>query len=693
MYVDTLSRKEYFENMPIFRYTGNWGGYLEGTSSTVSQDIAGNSSVIKVDVWIGMDSGWSIQFGNTYGNQVTVSCDGQSQTIAVGPLYLNGSKKHLGSVQFRVNHSADGTKSAGISLNSNMSNINYSNLSFGNASGSWNHGLTTIPRASSISFETGTIGSPLAISVKRAASSFTHTLRWAWGKRSGTIATGVGTSASWNIPMDFCNELPNNLSGIGTIFVDTYSGSTKIGTQSKQFRANVPSSVIPSFTGITLDDQNTIAKSLIPGNTFVQIMSNIKVIFNGARGAYSSTIKGFRAEVLKRNLAVTANGGTFGVMNFHGAATIRASVVDSRGRVSATKDVPITLLEYYAPVISIQVLRTRENPNVLQVLRTIKVAPLELGGVKKNSTKLDIEVARFGTTSFVADNGSAGGEWSTIFSLTNSGANLAGTYSSASSWTVRAKLSDKFTKSNPTIVSSDVGTEKVIHAYDKDGRFGAGKIPEFGPPGSVDIAGEFFSDGKKIQHYRLTSDIGGGLPNSFNHVDDIKTPGIWQIAANKPGNPFGVFSILECFKFHTSLECIQRVTTTSGFMAVREFGFDGVWRPWRFVAQSNSIPNKNNDHPNLINTGWISAGYSGSYYKQVGDLIGFRFKFRGNGSTMNVGTIPMLAPPQSYMQVVAKWSVGGNDNTHVQINRGTGGVNFLATQSGIDYEGQLIIMI
>ena len=107
--------------MAIFRYSGNWRSYLEGSSSTVSQNIANNSSVIKVDVWIGMDAGWSIEFGNTYGNTVTVTCDGQSQTLAVGPLSLNGSKKHLGSVQFTVGHTADGSKSAGISLSSNMS--------------------------------------------------------------------------------------------------------------------------------------------------------------------------------------------------------------------------------------------------------------------------------------------------------------------------------------------------------------------------------------------------------------------------------------------------------------------------------------------------------------------------------------------------------------------------------------------
>ena len=124
--------------------------------------------------------------------------------------------------------------------------------------------------------------------------------------------------------MDFCNELPNNISGTGTLFVDTYSGSSLIGTQSKTFEVNVPSSVIPTFTGITLEDQNAIAKSLITGNTFVQIMSDIKVTFNGAAGIYTSTIKGFRAEVLNKDIIITSNGGTLGPMNFNGTATIFA---------------------------------------------------------------------------------------------------------------------------------------------------------------------------------------------------------------------------------------------------------------------------------------------------------------------------------------------------------------------------------
>ncbi|MGQ7482944.1 hypothetical protein ACTGYX_12020, partial [Streptococcus suis] len=72
-----------------------------------------------------------------------------------------------------------------------------------------------------------------------------------------------------------------------------------------------------------------------------------------------------------------------------------------------------------------------------------------------------------------------------------------------------------------------------------------------------------------------------------------------------------------------------------------------------------------------------------------------KYDFTGNGSTMNIGSIPsdIWVAPQSYMLVIAKWSISGSDNSHVQINQGTGAFNVLATGNGIVYRGQLTIMI
>ena len=160
---------------------------------------------------------------------------------------------------------------------------------------------------------------------------------------------------------------------------------------------------------------------------------------------------------------------------------------------------------------------------------------MSFGGVNKNSTKLVFEVAPLGSTSFVADTGSAGVEWTTIFTLTNSEANLGGTYVSTSSWTIQAKLSDKFTASNPTIASTTVGTEKVINAYDKYGRFGVGKIPELGPAGSLDVAGNIYASDMFIAGKALRDiiyPIGAIYQSTVNTDPSTFIGGTWERFGN-----------------------------------------------------------------------------------------------------------------------------------------------------------------
>ncbi|MGF0112728.1 DUF859 family phage minor structural protein [Streptococcus sp. SGI.013] len=571
--------------MAVFRYSGNWRGYLEGSSSTVSQDIAGNSSVIKVDVWIGMDAGWSIQFGNTYGNTVTVTCDGQSQTIAVGPLYLNGSKKHLGSVQFRVGHNADGTKSAGISLSSNMSNISYSTLNFGNASGSWSHGLATIPRSSSVSVGSGVIGSAVTININRQSSSFKHTVRYHWGNKSGTIASNVDTSTTWTIPLDFANDIPNSTSGTGTIYVDTYSGSTKTGTQSTTLTASVPASMKPTFTGITLADHNTAAQSLIPGNTFIQVISNIKVTFNGGAGSYGSTITGYKAEIVGKNQTTNVNGGTLGIMNYNGTITVRASVSDSRGRWSDTRDVSVTVLEYFAPALSFSVARTGSTSSTLTVTRNARVAPLTVGGAQKNTMTLSFKVARLGTTTYTADTGSAAGSWTSLASLTNSQANLSGTYVANQSWVVIGTLADKFTQ---TEFAVNVATESVVFSYDRSG-VGINKIRE---RGALDVKGDIYANDKQIQQHQLTSNDGYIINDYYTDFDtNIKT-GIYHKGVQNntatPNAPSAVWGILQVYSANNGSQILQIYTERDSprrtFVRLRS---NSTWYGWEEYAKAN----------------------------------------------------------------------------------------------------------
>ncbi|HEP1833991.1 TPA: hypothetical protein VCA20_000116 [Streptococcus suis] len=673
--------------MAVFRYSGNWRGFLEGTSSTVSQDISGNSSVIKIDVWIGMDTGWNIEFGNTYGNTVTVTCDGQYQTIAVGPLYLNSSKKHLGSVQFRVGHNADGTKSAGIGLSSNMSNISYGTLNFGNASGNWVHGLATIPRSSSVSVGTGVIGSAVTININRQSSSFKHIVRYHWGNKQGTIASNVDTSTTWTIPLDFANDIPNATSGIGTIFVDTYSGSTKTGTQQVAFTASVPDSIKPSLTGFTLIDGNTAARTLIPGEQqFVQIVSNIAVHFGQATGTYGSTITSYHAEIVGKNQSTSQNGGSLGIMNYHGQVTIRARVTDSRGRTSNTIERTVTVLEYFAPAFNFSVERSGATSSTFSILRNARIAPLTVGGSQRNTMTLTFRVAPADSNNYTTDNGPASGTFTTLASLTNSLANLSGTYSSDKSWDVIGILEDKFTRSEFKI---KVSTEAVVFSYEKGNRFAVGKIVDTNlPGGSVESTGGYYLNGKPIQNHQLTENTGQAI-RAFSDWNNYVDTGFYMgdnILNQPPFDGQHPWKYVRTTK-HNSLYALQESVDFYGRSYSLRVKENGKWYPWKQLVMS--------DHPNLINTGWQSAGFPGTYYKRVGDILTIKYDFRGNGSTMNIGSIPsdIWVAPQSYMLIIAKWSISGSDNSHVQINQGTGGLNVLSTGNGVEYKGQITIMI
>jgi hypothetical protein len=392
----------------------------------------------------------------------------------------------------------------------------------------------------------GVIGSAVTININRQSSSFKHTVRYSWSGKSGTIASNVDTSTSWTIPLDFANDIPNSASGTGTIYVDTYSGSTKTGTQSTTLTASVPTNVKPTFTGVSLSDLNGAAQNLIPsGNTFIQVISNIKVAFNGAVGSYGSSITGYYAEIIGKNQSTSSNGGSLGIMNYHGTIKIRASVSDSRGRWSDTKEVSVTVLEYFAPALSFSIARTGSTSSTLTVTRNAKIAPLTVSGSQKNAMTLTFKVAQLGTTNFQVDSGPATGSWTSISSLVNSQANLAGNYLANQSWVVIGTLEDKFTRTDFMV---NVATESVVLSYDRSG-VGVNKIRE---RGALDVKGDIYANDQPIQQYQLTNNNGGplwfdGRPNVTN-VNLLDRPGQYYIDRTARGNPNGQWGHL----FHYS---------------------------------------------------------------------------------------------------------------------------------------------
>ncbi|HEM6529933.1 TPA: hypothetical protein U2E05_000845 [Streptococcus suis] len=563
--------------------------YLNVYIEPGAQNIAANTTVVN----------WRMTVSRT-GAYLTRNEQGDS-TLS---LDLNGGRVHTSNPRWRtsgeeflmasgsttVGHNADGTKSFPFSATFNPNNGLHGVITV-----SGNIGLATIPRSSSVSVGIGTIGSALTININRQSSSFKHTVRYVWGNKQGTIASNVDTSTTWTIPLDFANDIPNATSGTGTIFVDTYSGSTKTGTQQVTFTANVPESIKPTFSGVTLTDANGVARGLLSGNNFLQIISNIQVTFNGGAGTYGSTITGYKAEIVNKNQVTNSNGGTLGIMNFNGSATIRASVVDSRGRWSDTRDVTINVIEYFAPILSFTAQRTRQTPNIIQIVRNAKIAPITLSGSQKNIMTLTFKVAPLGSTSYTADNGSASGSWTTQHTLSNSAANMAGNYPANKSFTIIGMLSDKFTSVE---FSATVATESVVMSYDKDNRFAVGKIVDTNlPKGSIESTGGYYLNGKPIQQHQLTNVEGNTIYAYNTDVNTHVNNGTRWINPGCANSPFpSQYGWIETCRATTDIFQIAK-SWYGGWKVYRRHAIgykssngSATWYPWVEITPQTNHP-------------------------------------------------------------------------------------------------------
>ena len=588
--------------------------YLNVYVEQGSQSITANTSTVNWRMTVSRTGAYYTH--NHQGDStLSLNLDGRNVHYSYPTWETSGEEYTLASGSSTISHNADGTKTLPISCTFNPNNGLHGTITV-----SASLSLTTIPRSSSVSVSAGIIGNAVTININRQSSSFKHTVRYSWAGKSGTIASNVDTSTTWTIPLDFANDIPNSASGTGTVYVDTYSGSTKTGTQSTTLTASVPANVKPTFTGVFLSDLNGAAQNLIPkSDTFIQVISNIKVAFNGAVGSYGSSITGYYAEIVGKNQSTSSNGGSLGIMNYHGTIKIRASVSDSRGRWSDTREVSVTVLEYFAPALSFSIARTGSTSSTLTATRNAKIAPLMVAGSQKNSMTLTFKVARLGTTNFQVDTGPATGSWTSISNLVNSQANLAGNYLANQSWVVIGTLEDKFTRSDFMV---NVATESVVLSYDRSG-VGVNKIRE---QGALDVKGDIFADDKPIQQYQLTDNRGFGklIKQDFNSMTNT---GHWWIDGTSPNNPFGAWGMLEVFRPNpNSVEAIQRFTTSMGYMAVRENGFDNNWRPWRYLVQQSKSTN-NSDYVALLKsesnpTPWQNANLQNgwSHHRDYGNV-------------------------------------------------------------------------
>lgn len=555
-------------------FTGDYGPNLQlDLFSAWSIPIEGkNASLVNVQVIL-IANGYAAIYGS-YPRTLWINVGGIQEQVTVDVGISQGQVKPLLQKNYEIPHNPDGTKSINIST---AIDINIGG--YGVARAAFDLQLRNIARASKGGDVSATIGSPVNLTINRASDAFLHSIYVEYGtwKQSITGNT-VTTSYNWTPPMELCEQTPDSIKGEGSITYITYQNGREIGRDVRRLTLTVPDTVKPSVSSITVKDTNEKIAKFMKANTFVTILSNLKVDFGNATGAYGSTITKYNAFIVDKPYSAYTEEGIIGNVHYVGRAVVRATVTDSRGRVSEPKDIPVEFIDYYLPQISFDVKRVGANADQLQVTRNIKINPLTVYGQQKNTLKVSFKVAQFGTEAFVDDNGPANlPATTTISSMVNSIANLGGRYPADRSYIIIGTVEDNFTSSQYRV---EVATRSVVMSMDQSG-VGIGKVRE---RGVLDVGGDIYANNKPIQQLQLTKNNGNvhDIRYSIRDCNDARTSGFYVIKGTWDGtknSPTGRPGMLEVFNLNER-ESWQRYTTTSLESYIRFRRWDNTWAPW-----------------------------------------------------------------------------------------------------------------
>lgn len=238
---------------------------LEVTQS--SQSIAGNSSVLKWTLKMSCATQYYQNSSTTDAFKVSINGTAVYNTSKAISFSGKNTTVTISSGTITVSHNADGKKTVSLSFSYTPGRTASYYPSSMSGSGSMN--LTTIPRASSLSVTSGDDTKPgagnIVLSISRASTSFTHTVTWSCAGLSGTIGTGLTTSASWAVPIDIISKSPNASQTV-TFTCTTYNGNTNIGTSTVTATVGYyGSSTVSASSGTTIGNSKSFTISR--GNT------------------------------------------------------------------------------------------------------------------------------------------------------------------------------------------------------------------------------------------------------------------------------------------------------------------------------------------------------------------------------------------------------------------------------------------
>ena len=418
-----------------------------------------------------------------------------------------------------ISHDADGTKTFTLNVSVETSYTEGANANLNKYCMKWGKlnkkiTLPRIPRASEFTLPSSfKMGTSSTIKIDPYVSSFTHNIHYWFGNTSGSIGSNKTTSCDWAPSKNLAEQIPNSTQGTGTIRVETYDGSTLVGSKDKTFTLNVSDDMVPSFTGVT-----ATGIDLLSGE-YVQSKSKVTCSIVNATGSYGSTIKNYKISGHCLNHSHSRNASaTSTIFTEYGSKTYTATITDSRGR-KATKTVSIDIRQYFKPIITnARVFRCDASGNELPIGTYARVQfQGKIASINNVNTK-NVGVEQIGSHVIGYDTApSYNFEYITP---------LLGGMVENKSYEFLIYLEDSYTGVTQTLV---LPVATCIMNIEKDG-VGIGKYYE---KGGLDVGGDIFCSG------RLNVANGIKIKYDNNYIDQTKAMSWTPYMALTDGTIFG----------------------------------------------------------------------------------------------------------------------------------------------------------
>jgi hypothetical protein len=214
--------------------------------------------------------------------------------------------------------------------------------------------VVTMLAASTAVVTATAFGADVGVAITRANAALSHSVTWKVGSHTNTVS-GTGTSFSYPIPASWADAAANATSADGTVTVDTYNGTTKIGSVVVSFKLAVPDTYVPTAGAINIARVDGMVPSA--WGLYVQGKSKATLSLPDAAGSNGSVVtsKALAARLSTATTDLASGTGdayyslTTGYLSA-GTIGLTGKVTDSRGRVSTAVTGSVTVWPWSAPV-------------------------------------------------------------------------------------------------------------------------------------------------------------------------------------------------------------------------------------------------------------------------------------------------------------------------------------------------------